>query len=192
MGRRGQEEGGEERGREGRGRAQVPCGAVQARSGWGRTAERGGGSGGGVTPATSAARGFAREREGTGPGYRAFLVGEQVLDAGSWGARGGGGVGVSGVVDGGPGHGRDAAASAVRAAAVRQPHHLGECEGAKGAEGPRRVPGAGWGGAWFSQASLRRSGGHLRPGHSANCPPRLQSPLTSRVPPAGRGAGVRR
>ena len=26
--------------------------------------------------------------EGTGPGYRAFLVGEQVLDVGSWGSAG--------------------------------------------------------------------------------------------------------
>lgn len=150
MGRRGGRRtgrGGERRGEKGRGGggAQVPCGAVQARSGRGRTAERGGGSGEeGVTPATSAARGFARERRGhwawlpSFPGGRAGprrrLLGERGEE---------GGVGVSGVVDGGPGHGRDAAASAVRAPAVRQPHHLGECEGANRAEGPRRVPGAG-------------------------------------------------
>lgn len=147
-GKEGREEGGEGRG-EGRGGggAQVPGGAVRARSGWGRTAERGGGSGEeGVTPATSAARGFARERRGHWAWLPSFPGGRAGPRRRLLGERGeAGGVGVSGVVDGGPGHGRDAAASAVRAAAVRQPHHLGECERAKGAEGPRRVPGAGWG-----------------------------------------------
>ena len=54
---------------------------------------------------------------------------------------------------------------------MRQPHHLGEYEGARGAGGPRRGPGGGCLVTGTSQVSLRssgdhlrRSGGHLRPG----------------------------
>lgn len=61
---------------------------------------------------------------GAGPGERASAVGEQVVDAGSWRSAAAGAVAVSGGVDGGPGHGGDAAATAARAAALRQPHDL--------------------------------------------------------------------
>lgn len=170
MGRRG----GGRRGGEGRGGggAQVLSSAARARRGRGRTAGRGRGSGEeGVTPATSAARGFARERRGRWAWLPSFPDGRAGPRHRRLAERGEeGGFGVSGVVDGSPGHGRDAAASAVRAATVRQPHHLGEYQGARGAGRPRRGPG-GCLVTGTSQVSLRssgdhlrRSGGHLRPG----------------------------
>lgn len=87
-GQGGEGRGGEKRGGEGAG---LRCRAAQSRP------EAGGGelrSGAGAA-ARRALRRRRRPREasrvsgeGTGPGYRAFPVGEQVLDVGSWGSAG--------------------------------------------------------------------------------------------------------
>ena len=99
MGRRGGRRAGRGEGRGGEG-AGLRCRAAQSGP------EAGGGelrSGAGAA-ARRALRRRRRPREasrvsgeGTGPGYRAFLVGEQVLDAGSWGSAGRREVSVSAV-----------------------------------------------------------------------------------------------
>ena len=138
--------GGAGKGQEGAGlrcRAAQPGRTRQGANGRAGRSGDGGGGEEGVTPATSAARGFAREPRGrwawlpSFPGRRAGRRRRLLAERGEEG-----GVGASGgVVDGGPGHGRDAAASAVRAAVMRQPHHLGEYEGAGGRGAEASCPG---------------------------------------------------